>query len=482
MEEHLPEPFLKRMQRLLDEEYHAFLNSYRSPATTGLRVNTLKVSPEAFLTLAPFHLTPLPWPVPGFLVPNDAQPGRHPYHAAGLYYLQDPSAMTVAYLLAPQPGERVLDLAAAPGGKATHIAALMQNQGVLVCNEIHPRRVWDLAGNLERWGARNVIITNETPERLASQLGEFFDRVLVDAPCSGEGMFRKSNVARREWTPELVRGCALRQSAILNEAARMVRPGGLLVYATCTFAPEENEGVVTRFLRAHPEFELKEPAWAPGFAPGRPDWVDESLPHDPAAHNVTANEEEHAPRSRGWIPELQRTVRLWPHRAPGEGHFVALLRRAETGTVHLHAMWRPRDAPGHARRLYESFCQAHLVEPPATERLALVGSYLYQWPAGAPNLERLRVVHPGWWLGALKKNRFEPSHALALSLTVTDARQVINLAPNSAEVLAYLRGETLRVAGDDGWVIIAVNGYPLGWGKRARGNVKNHYPRGLRWT
>ena len=193
------------------------------------------------------------------------EPGKHPYHAAGLYYLQDPSAMAVAELLDPQPGERVLDLAAAPGGKATHIAAKMQGQGLLVANEIHPKRAWELAGNLERWGAINVAITNETPERLAERFEDFFDRVLVDAPCSGEGMLRKGEAARVEWAPELVHGCALRQTTILEQAARLVRPGGRLVYSTCTFNPEENEGTVARFLDTHPEFELIEPSRRPGF-------------------------------------------------------------------------------------------------------------------------------------------------------------------------------------------------------------------------
>ncbi|RME42407.1 MAG: hypothetical protein D6791_17775, partial [Chloroflexi bacterium] len=361
-------------------------------------------------------------------------------------------------LLDPQPGERVLDLAAAPGGKATHIASLMQHEGLLVANDIHPKRVWELAGNLERWGARNVAITNESPERLADRLEGFFDRVLVDAPCSGEGMFRKSETARSEWEPALVRGCSVRQTAILKEAARLVRPGGLLGYSTCTFAPEENEAVVARFLREHPEFELVEPARAPEFARGRPDWVEEGLR----------------------LPELERTVRLWPHQISGEGHFVALLRRAGGPASGTRLRVPRRDVPGQIRRLFESFCQEHLNKVPARDRLALSGAYLYQLPVGLPDLAGLRVIHPGWWLGTVRKNRFEPGHALAMALRAQDSRRVISLPADSEEVFAYLRGETLRVAGEDGWVMIAVDGFPLGWGKRVREVVKNRYPQGLR--
>jgi 16S rRNA C967 or C1407 C5-methylase (RsmB/RsmF family) len=237
------------MEHLLGDEYGPFAASYDAPSSAGLRVNSTKISAEEFRLLSPFSLEPLPWVANAFVLASNVEspgrglampvmtPGRHHYHAAGLYYLQDPSAMVVAEMLDPRPGERVLDLAAAPGGKATHIVSLMRNEGLLVANEIHGQRAWDLAENLERWGARNAVITNESPERLADRFAGFFDRVLLDAPCSGEGMFRRSEAARREWSPELVHGCALRQSHILAQAARMVRPGGRLVYSTCTFAP-----------------------------------------------------------------------------------------------------------------------------------------------------------------------------------------------------------------------------------------------------
>ena len=458
----IPPAFLARMERWLGDEYPAFLASYDQPATSGLRANTLKIAPEALRERLPFALEPLAWPPAAFRVSDEEQPGRHPYHAAGLYYLQDPSAMSVAALLAPQPGERVLDLAAAPGGKATHLASLLANQGLLVANEIHPRRVWDLAENLERWGARNAAITAETPERLAERFPDFFDRVLLDAPCSGEGMFRKSDAARREWAAELVLGCANRQTGILDAAARMLRPGGLLAYSTCTFAAEEDEGTVARFLETHADFEPVEPARQAGFAPGRPEWL--------------GNEKGGEAARDG----LGRAVRLWPHTGPGEGHFIALLRRCEREAHEDLPGWRLPKLPVEATRFYETFCREHLQRAPATERLALAGSYLYQVPAGLPDLGGLRFIHPGWWLGTLKKGRFEPSQGLAMGLSPADVRRVANLDSAAPQVLTYLRGESLPNAGADGWVLVTVDGFPLGWGKRVQGTLKSHYPRGLR--
>jgi NOL1/NOP2/sun family putative RNA methylase len=461
------------MRRLLGEEYPAFLASYDQPPTSGLRLNTLKLSAVAFQALSPYSLTPLPWCPSGFLIGDTSTPlppGKHPYHAAGLYYLQDPSAMAAAEVLAPRPGEKVLDLSAAPGGKSTHLAALMQNQGLLVANEIHAQRAWDLAENLERCGVRIAAITNATPARLADTFGAFFDRVLVDAPCSGEGMFRKSEAARREWQPEMPAACAIRQSAILEEAARLLRPGGRLAYTTCTFAPEENEAVIGRFLAAHPEFALLPLPLSPSLLflfPRRPDWSPDYAQF-PLAH----------------------AARLWPHRLQGEGHFIALLQKDPAA-----AHW-PGAAPGSLPRLprpvqqlFNTFCEQALVGErlplTAPERLALVGSYLYQLPPELPDLGKapgrpLKVLHPGWWLGTLKKERFEPSHALALGLSAADVQRTHPLAAQAAETLAYLRGESLPAPGPDGWTLVTIDGFPLGWGRRVKGQLKNHYPHGLR--
>ena len=477
----LPPVYLQTMQRLLEDEYQAFLLTYSAPAVLGLRTNTLKILPQELVSRLAYELKPVPWCPAGFQLPAEPghpPPGRHPYHAAGLYYLQEPSAMAVAELLDPQPGERVLDLCAAPGGKSTHLAARMSGDGLLVANETHPKRVWELAENLERWGARNVIITNESPTRLADRLPGFFDRVLVDAPCSGEGMFRKSEVARRDWSPEVVRSCALRQSAILEDGARLTRPGGVLGYSTCTFNQQENEQTLAGFLNQHPEFVLVQAAHWPGLSPGRPEWIE-------GMHS----------------PPLERAVRIWPHRVTGEGHFIALMLRAaptqeRVGSQTPQKSQRRARAtvlpPTEARKALAEFCQANLSLQAQSafpeERLTKVGEKLYLTSPGAPNLEGLRTLRVGWWLGDIhpgergRGSRFEPSHALALGLKAGDARQELNLSATSAQVLAFLRGEILDGIAGGGWTMVMVDGFPLGWGRCVQGRLKNHYPRGLRWV
>jgi NOL1/NOP2/sun family putative RNA methylase len=312
----IPVLFLERMSRLLGDEYPAFAESLNAAPKSGLRVNTLKLTAEQFKKIAPFPLgDKVPWCDSAFILhPSVLSPGLHPYHMAGLYYMQDPSAMSPAELLNPQPGELVLDLAAAPGGKTTHLAALMQGRGLLVANEIKDKRVGHLAQNVERWGAGNVVVTNETPERLADHFGATFDRVLVDAPCSGEGMFRKDMGARIDWSPEMVVGCAARQRNILRVAAKLVKPGGFLLYSTCTFAPEEDEGIVNGLLRGFTDknglemFDVVALPQFAGFMRGRPEWVE--------AEKVS--------------PALAGAVRLFPHRLEGEGHFSANRMRERT--------------------------------------------------------------------------------------------------------------------------------------------------------
>jgi len=456
----LPTEFLSRMQAQLGTDYADFLASYDQPPDVGLRVNTLKLNPPKYESLAPNPLTPIPWCPAGFTVPPDSRPGKHPYHAAGLYYLQDPAAQAVAELLAPQPGERVLDLSAAPGGKSTHIAALMQNQGLLVANDVHPKRVRDLAKNIERWGARNVAITRAMPSQLVTHFGAFFDRVLVDAPCSGEGMFRKDPAARAEWLPKLVVSCAQRQDAILEDAAELVRPGGRLVYSTCTFAPEEDEGTLARFLTDHADFELIAAPQFPGFDKGRPDWL------------VDADSDL----------GLEHTIRIWPHKAPGEGHFIALLHRSEAAIAYSdsQAQFQIPSLPTAVRGDFVEFAASTLNWQPPQERLALLGSYLYLLPDNLPDLRGLSIIHWGWWLGTAKKNRFEPSHALAMGLRTEDVRHSLLLKIDDPALLRYLRGEVLPCEGPNGWVLVAVDGFPLGWGKRVQGRLKSHLPTWLR--
>jgi NOL1/NOP2/sun family putative RNA methylase len=455
------------MQTLLGAEFPSFFATYQQGPVSGLRLNTLKLSPQTWQSFNPYPVSPIPWCSSGFVLnqlkpgeqSHPTSPGKHPFHAAGLYYMQDPSAMAAAELLAPQPGERVLDLAAAPGGKSTHLAALMQNQGLLVANEIHPQRAWDLAENLERCGVRNAVVLNENPGRLAAHFGAFFDRVLLDAPCSGEGMFRKSSAARQEWKPTLVYSCALRQGEILASAARLVRPGGWLAYTTCTFAPEENEAVLDAFLAAQPEFQLVNLPFAIGFESAQRDWTVPPSPYP-----------------------LEQAVRLWPHRLAGEGHFIAILCKTDADFAPPQTL-KPisrRQPDDDAHRLFTSFWQHTLTSPPP-ETLHQFGSYLYQLVPGLPSLQGLKQLHPGWWLGTLKTGRFEPSHALALGIPASLAQRTHDLAVDDPQLLAYLRGSSLPCPGEAGWLLITVNGYPLGWGKRSGGVIKNAYPRGLRW-
>jgi NOL1/NOP2/sun family putative RNA methylase len=467
----LPPAFLSKMAALLGDEYNEFASSLGQQPLVGLRVNTLKISVEEFTQIYPYSLSPIPWCQCGFLV-NEQKlekgsmlPGKHPYHTAGIYYLQEPSAMAAAEALSPIQGEKVLDLAAAPGGKATHLASLMKNTGVLVANEIHPRRVWDLAENLERCGITNAVVTNETPQRLADHFGEFFDRVMLDAPCSGEGMFRKGDIARKEWKPDLPTSCALRQTDIIEQASRLVKPGGCLAYTTCTFSPEENEGVVAGFLQQHPEFQLGSDIQLPGLLPAHPEWI--GLSHS---------------------SDLTRAKRLWPHRCQGEGHFIAILRKVgSTGKdlllakriKHRYKSSRKNNKPFFYSMMNE-FSRSSLNKQFTPEQLIMEGSYVYQMSNEIPKLAGLKIIHPGWWIGTIQKDRFIPSHALAMGIKSETALQTVPLEWDDERVPAYLAGESFSFPGENGWVLITVDGYPIGWGKRVQQVIKNYYPHGLR--
>ncbi|EAX47360.1 putative RNA methylase, NOL1/NOP2/sun family [Thermosinus carboxydivorans Nor1] len=457
MHHDLPAAFCQRMQALLADEFAAFYQSYEEPRTYGLRVNTLKITPAELVSLAPFALTPVPWATDGFYCLEEQRPGKHPYHAAGLYYIQEPSAMAAAPLLAPQPGEFVLDLAAAPGGKATHLAAFMQGQGLLIANEVHPARAKILSENIERLGVKNCIVTNETPPRLAERFPAFFDRILVDAPCSGEGMFRKDPAACQEWTQDAPRQCAARQREILADAVRMLKSGGWLLYSTCTFAPEENEEIVDWLLAAYPDLAVVPLPHNHGFASAVPAWG-------------------------GGRSDLAGAVRLWPHKLRGEGHFLALLRKQGEGKG---TGIRPGRKEGKRRadsRLkdYLAFCREFFTTVPEGD-LQLFGDHLYLLPPGAPPLDGLKILRPGWHLGWLAKNRFEPSHALAMAITAKDVRYTADYSAADDAVWRYLRGEALPRQGEKGWTLVTVDGYPLGWGKQSADSLKNHYPKGLRW-
>jgi len=466
----LPPSFLARSQAMLGEEYPAFLETYQHSPWHGLRVNPLKISPASFRQISPFSLTPVPWCPEGFTYPESERPGKHPYHAAGLYYLQEPSAMAVAAALGAQPGERILDLCAAPGGKSTQLAAAMRGQGLLVSNEIHPVRVKALSENIERLGITNTVVTNETPERLAERFRGFFDRILVDAPCSGEGMFRKLPEAIDDWSEAKVAECQRLQADILESAASMLKPGGTLVYSTCTFAPAENEQSIASFLTRHPAFALQPVPHADAFSPGHAEWAQPVL------------------------DAMTLTARLWPHKVSGEGHFIARLVKSADAEEVSPVSNRKKKGKGafasaglkEALASWQLFAADALAGngpfSPDPQRYLLFGEQLYLFPEAELDLSGLKVVRPGLHLGAVKKNRFEPSHALALALGSGSAARIVSLQADDSELFRYLRGETLQHDGTNGWTLVTVDGYPIGWGKQADHQLKNHYPKGLRWV
>lgn len=459
----LPATFADRMRALLDAEAEALFAALAQEPLVGLRVNTLKLSVDEFRVHSPWPLEPIPWCPSGFILPGDAQPGRHPYHAAGLFYVQEPAAMAVAEALAPRPGERLLDLAAAPGGKATHLVALTEDRGLLVANEMEASRVRALLSNTERWGAWHGVITNNDPRRLAERWAGLFDRVLLDAPCSGEGMFRKSQAALDHWSEDNIHGCALRQGQILADAARLVRPGGYLAYSTCTFAPEENEQVMARFLNAHPDFELR-PVDLPGVSRGRSDWVSGSA--------ITA--------------DLTHTARIWPHLARGEGHFIALLQRGD-GPVAQRRTVSVKPIDRRVQAMWAAFAAATFGADPAFGRLLVSqNDALYAIPDDAPALDGLRASRVGVRLGTLRGKIFEPAHSLALAICRADVAgaaalgHVVNLTNHDPRLQRYLQGHPLAAPGVPGWTLVTVDGFALGWGRRSGDTLKNAYPKGLR--
>ena len=427
----LPEAFLERMKLQLGEEYPAFLDSLERPRAVALRFNPLKGDRPAM----DFVQVQVPWEPEGFYYDPEARPGLHPYHEAGVYYLQEASAMSAVALLDPQPGEKVCDLCAAPGGKTTQIAGRVAGSGFLRCNEIIPKRAKILSRNIERMGVANALVTNEHPQRLADKYAGYFDRVLIDAPCSGEGMFRKEEAAVTDWSQETVEMCARRQAEILHSGALLVRPGGRLVYSTCTFAPEENELAIANFLAEHPDF-TPETVDAPWFTPG-PDG----------------------------------SFRMWPHKLLGEGHFGAVLRKAgeEFSEEDRPAAQKlPKEWTEFEKKLDICLPEGYPV---------MFGQSLYWAPAGMPEIRGVKVLRPGLELGEVKKGRFEPAHALALWLKT--AANVQDLSADGEQIKAYMHGETIS-CDRSGWCLVTVGGYSIGWGKGDGNVLKNHYPKGLR--
>lgn len=462
----LPDGFREKMKGLLGEGYDSFIESYEKERVQGLRVNPLKISLEKFEEICPFMLNKIPWAAEGYYYQAEARPGKHPYHEAGLYYIQEPSAMAVVELLDPQPGERILDLCAAPGGKTTHIAGKMKGKGFLLSNEIHPARARILSQNVERMGIGNAVVSNENSKNLSLRFPLFFDRIVVDAPCSGEGMFRKDEGARLEWTPAHVKICAERQEEILSNAAAMLKPGGTMVYSTCTFSPEENEQVIEKFLFSHPDFFLEDKGKRPGLYPGRPEW------------------------SKSGLADLGKTFRIWPDRSEGEGHYLAVLKRSGADISEKKQMMPVYTKDKSVLKELEEFLKDFLVNPGlllCRKEYILFGDQLYLMPPEMIDFKGMKILRPGLHMGTVKKNRFEPSHALALSLTKAEVKRRIDLSADGEEIIRYLKGETfsqesfLSCDSKKGWVLVNTDGYSIGFAKLAGGILKNHYPKGLRW-
>ena len=465
----LPIEFEKKMKVFLGEEWEDFLYSYDNNRFQALRFNTLKIKDKTQMAhiLEKLGISPdkkVTWANEAYYYDEDKRPGKHPYHEMGLYYIQEPSAMSAAALLAPEQGMRVLDLCAAPGGKSTQLSTYLGDDGLLVSNEINSQRSKILSQNIERMGIRNAVVTNEDSFALAAHFPNFFNAIQVDAPCSGEGMFRKLPEAVEEWSPQNVEICAARQKEILDNAAIMLKAEGTIVYSTCTFSKEENEDVIEYFVQEHPDF------------------------------------------------TVEKQERFWPHKQDGEGHFVAkLVRRAkllpddakqpehETGFADEPHGKSRKNKKGKAGSgaiskentiLLEEFFREAVSDDMAEwiqkGKLAMFGEQLYRLPDIDIDLKGLKVQRAGLHIGEFKKNRFEPSHSLALAMNKRDSKNAVDFDCDDPQIKGFFNGMSLNLSEEQsrickkGWVLVCVDGYPAGWGKANGAQVKNHYPKGLR--
>lgn len=455
----LPAAFEEKMRALLGDEMDAYLACYDEPRYYGLRVNTSKISVEEFQRICPFEIRPIPWIENGFYYDGEKiSPAKHPYYFAGLYYLQEPSAMTPANRLPVEPGDKILDVCAAPGGKATELGARLKGDGLLVANDISSSRAKGLLKNIEVFGIGNILVLSEEPGKLEQYFPEYFDKILIDAPCSGEGMFRKDRKMVKAWEehgPEYF--CKI-QKSIIGQAARMLKPGGLLLYSTCTFDRRENESIIEQLLEQYPQFRILDIAPYEGFCRG------------------------FSASSAGSDETLAKTVRIFPHRMRGEGHYLALLQKGETDY--------PKELSGKKKSgkkipepLEEFFKDISWDLDGA--RLDVHGERIYYMPDGLPDVRGIRFLRTGLLLGELKKNRFEPSQALAMCLKKESYAHCVDLQAEDERVLRYLKGETLDIEElvsdkEKGWRLVCVDGFPLGWGKLGKGTLKNKYLPGWR--
>lgn len=467
----LPQSFLDSMKEILGEDYEAFLAGFDGQRQYGLRVNTLKMNLEEFERIAPFHLKKVPWISNGYFYEAEDAPAKHPFYSAGLYYLQEPSAMTPASRLKVQPGERVLDLCAAPGGKATELGAALQGEGLLVANDINTARARALLRNLELFGISNSFVTNEPPHVLAERFPEFFHKIMVDAPCSGEGMFRKNPAVVDSWQEKGPEYFSKLQREIIVQAADMLLPGGMMFYSTCTFSPLENEKTITHLLKERPDMEVIPMEDYEGFAEGLTSY-----------------------RGEVFDESCKLCRRIWPHKMSGEGHFMALLHKKNgvqqqvQQTVSQSSIWweKCKGLNKEQKAAAEDFF-SHVNIAYDEKRIDVRGDNLYYLPAPKYDGRGLHFLRNGLFMGEFKKKRFEPSQPFALALHAQDFDQVLDFPADDERLSRYLRGETLDVsdliAGEKkrkGWQLVMAAGYPLGFGKLVNNNLKNKYPAGWR--
>ena len=455
----LSEEYLNRMRDLLgEEEFSAYLKSFDEERLYGLRVNTAKVTPEAFPELVSWDLKPVPWIPNGFYYEGTERPAKDPYYYAGLYYLQEPSAMTPAMLLPVKPGDRVLDLCGAPGGKSTELGVKLAGKGVLISNDISNSRAKALLKNLELWGISNICVTSETPDKLADVFGPWFDKILIDAPCSGEGMFRKDDDMVKSYEERGPEYYSEIQKEITDQAVRMLAPGGLLLYSTCTFSRCEDEEIICHILENHQEMELIRLPLFEGASGGI---------------------------------GLDGCIRLFPHKIKGEGHFISLLRKNGGGAQRTAAGIRERS------RMEPQGKKASALPTELTDFLALMnrefdGSRImikndsvYYLPENFVPAKELRYLRTGLLLGELKNKRFEPGQVLAMTLHAEEFRQTISWKKEDDRVIRYLKGETISLTPEEGpvkgWCLVCVDGYPLGFAKGTGMALKNKYYPGWRW-
>ena len=455
----LSEEYLNRMRDLLgEEEFSAYLKSFDEERLYGLRVNTAKVTPEAFPELVSWDLKPVPWIPNGFYYEGTERPAKDPYYYAGLYYLQEPSAMTPAMLLPVEPGDRVLDLCGAPGGKSTELGVKLAGKGVLISNDISNSRAKALLKNLELWGISNICVTSETPDKLADVFGPWFDKILIDAPCSGEGMFRKDDDMVKSYEERGPEYYSEIQKEITDQAVRMLAPGGLLLYSTCTFSRCEDEEIICHILENHQEMELIRLPLFEGASGGI---------------------------------GLDGCIRLFPHKIKGEGHFISLLRKNGGGAERTAAGSRERSrtepqgkkAPALPTELTDFL--ALMKREFDGSRIMIKNDSVYYLPENFLPAKELRYLRTGLLLGELKNKRFEPGQALAMTLHAEEFRQTISWKKEDDRVIRYLKGETISLTPEEGpvkgWCLVCVDGYPLGFAKGTGMALKNKYYPGWRW-